>query len=607
MIDEKWLMKDNGEILVGLIKQIDEFGKGTDRDNANVGNNFSAKLLRIASESNKIANLSKMPEKMRRLHEEGYLHYHDLDSFNLSVNCLHLGLKDLLDRGFNTGYGTLRKPKSITSASSLMCIAIQSVQNDQYGGVSITDFENDLASYYNPEIDTPYMIRNAMQGIVYNLNTMHCRAGSQVPFSSLNIGLPRSPLAGDLCRIFLEEYNKGLGNGEPAIFPNIIFRTKTGVNANPEDKWYGLYKLACEVASKRMNPTFLNLDCSFNLKNYNEGHIPATMGCRTRVQEDINGIDDGTNRGNIAPCTINLPRLAMENTNIESFKKALDDMIENAKNNLLYRYGVLKELKVKDLPFIVGQGIWVGSEGLKEEDSIEPILRHGTYGIGFIGLAEAMQILFGRHHGEDDNVYKFAYNVVKRIREKCNEYKQQYKLNFSCYATPGEGTCYRFVKLDRKYFGIVKGINDKDYYTNSFHIPVSYSIPILRKLDLEAPFHELCNGGHITYIEIDNYPTPDMIMKIVDYWRTKTNGSYLGINFHIRYCKHCYEMVSGYVATCPKCGGKEFQGISRVTGYLSLDERFGIGKTAERNDRSSATVKHFYQNKYIGKYENTNK
>ena len=589
-----------------LMEQIKSFGEETDRNNANVGNNFSAKMLRIASEANKVQNLLNMSKELREAHVNGDIYYHDLDSYNLTVNCLHVDLKKVLDRGFNTGYGYIRKPKDIRTASHLMCIIIQSVQNDQYGGVSITDFENDLACYVNDH-DSDYDIRQAMQGIVYNLNTMACRAGSQVPFSSINVGLPRSNIASKILKIFLEEYNKGLGHGEPAIFPNIIFRVKDGVNAKQEDPYYKLYKLACEVSAKRMNPTYLNLDNTINKDMYERGYNPCTMGCRTRVQEDVNGEPFTGGRGNIAPCTINLPRIAIEsNKDINVFFYLLNEKISLAKDALLHRYSVLKNRKVRDLPFIVGENIWRYTENLSLDDSIEPILKHGTYGIGFIGLAETLIYLIGKHHGESKEAQELGIKIVSEIRKMCDQFKKEYKLNFSCYATPAEGLSGHFITLDKEKYGVIPGVTDKDYYTNSYHVPVYYMTSITNKLSIEAPYHNLCNGGHISYIELDNYPQGEDIMNIVNFGRSKDIG-YMGINFHIRYCTNCYEYLSGYENHCHECGCDKIQGVSRVTGYMSFDERFGKGKVAERADRSSDRVKGFYNNKYIQRGTTINK
>ena len=601
-----------------LMDTVHHIGIETDRDNANVGNNFSSKLLRIASETNKWHNLSKMPKHLAKLHEQGDLYYHDLDSYNLTTNCLHIDTGKIFENGFNTGYGTIRKPKRIESAAELSCILLQSSQNDMFGGQSHVNFDNDMAPYVGltrEEIKKEFAplkstlseeefacfveeklitrVRQSMQGIVYNLNTMHSRAGSQVPFSSLNIGLPQTQDAALVCQIFLEEYEKGLGKNEQPIFPNIIFRVKKGVNRGSDAPYEYLFKLACKVASVRMNPTFMNIDADFNLKYYEKGILPATMGCRTYVCANINGPEGPNRRGNNAPTTINLPRIALEaNGNLEAFWVLLDTRLQSAKESLLHRYEVLKRLKVKDLPFVVGEGLMLGSEGLRPNDSIDPVLKNGTWSIGFIGLAETLVALVGKHHGEDERARELGYQIIKCIRNFTDKTTRDTRMNWSCYATPAEGLSGKFVMQDRDRFGSIPGVTDKDYYTNSFHVPVGYQISIIDKIQIEAPFHTMCNAGHISYIEVDGYPDDTTIEKILTYAYDHSNISYIGINFHLRYCKNCGSSVTDCAKTCPDCGSTHIQGISRVTGYLSLDERFGGGKSAERADRLSHDETH---------------
>ena len=599
------------EIKSDLMKAINKIGVETDRDNANVGNNFSSKLLRIASESNKWHNLSNMPKHLAKAHENGELYFHDLDSYNLTINCLHIPTKEILERGFNTGYGTISPPKRIETAAELSCILLQSSQNDMFGGQSHPDFDNDISVFVEPTrqevrkeleelgIDGERLdelvekklnkrIHQAMQGIVFNLNTMHSRAGSQVPFSSINLGIPYTRDAALVCEAFLEEYEKGLGKGEQPIFPNIIFRVKEGINREAEDPYHYLYQLACRVASKRMNPTFMNIDADFNKEFYDKGYMPATMGCRTYLMKNVNGEPGCKGRGNIAPVTVNLPRIAIESgKSTDKFFEILQQRLSLAKEALLNRYGVLKNLKVKDLPFVVGQGLLKGSEGLKEDDSIEPILKQGTWGIGFIGLAEALIALTGKHHGESEEARELGLKIVGFIRQYTDRLVEETNLNWSCYATPAEGLSGKFIKNDKKIYGLIKDVTDKDYYTNSYHIPVKYPISIKDKIDIEAPYHKLCNAGHISYIEVDDRPSPETIMDILNYAYRETNISYIGINFHIRYCKECGNYLLSHEVTCPNCKGNNIQGISRVTGYLSLDERFGPGKYEERRDRIS--------------------
>ncbi|MFD3158463.1 anaerobic ribonucleoside-triphosphate reductase [Haloimpatiens sp. FM7330] len=618
------------EIKSDLMNVIEQIGVETDRDNANVGNNFSSKLLRIASESNKWHNLAMMPKKLAKAHENGDLYYHDLDSYNLTTNCLNIETGKVLKRGFNTGYGTINPPRRIETAAELACILLQSTQNDMFGGQSHVNFDNDMSDFVEPtrqeviqEIletlkDIPgyeniskeniynyskakeilnkklhKRIHQAMQGIVYNLNTMHSRAGSQVPFSSINLGIPKNEDAAIVCKVFLEEYEKGLGKGEQPIFPNIIFRVKEGVNRESNDPYYYLYELACRVASKRMNPMFMNIDADFNKEYYDKGIIPATMGCRTYVCSNINGSEGPAGRGNIAPTTINLPRVGiLAKGDLNRFFDLLNNRLELAREALLHRYGVLKKLKVKDMPFVAGQHLMKGSENLKDDDYIEPILKQGTWGIGFIGLAETLIALTGKHHGESREVQELGLKIINYIREFCDKCKEKDKLNFSCYATPAEGLSGKFIAQDKAIFGLVPNVTDKDYYTNSYHVPVSYKLSIKDKIDIEAPYHKICNGGHITYLELEDYPQPEDVKSIIDYAYKNTNISYMGINFHIRYCRQCGTNLDIEQQKCNKCGSTDIQGISRVTGYLSLDERFGVGKVAERADRTSHNGDH---------------
>lgn len=318
--------------------------------------------------------------------------------------------------------------------------------------------------------------------------------------------------------------------------------------------------------------------------------------CRTYLMSNVNGEPGVEGRGNIAPATMNLPRLGLlANGDVDKFFELLDARLESTKNMLLYRYDILKKLKVKDLPFVAGQELMRGSENLGPDDSIEPILKQGTWGIGFIGLAETLVALIGEHHGQSESARYLGFRIVSRIREYCNECTQKYKLNFSCYATPAEGLSGKFIVKDKVKFGIIKGVTDKDYYTNSFHVPVGFPLSIFEKIKVEAPYHKLCNGGHISYIELDDYPDESLVYNIVYTAYNQTNINYIGINFHIRYCKDCGTYLHSE-STCPKCGSHDIQGISRVTGYLSLDERFGASKVAERNDRidHNATHAHSY-------------
>lgn len=413
---------------------------------------------------------------------------------------------------------------------------------------------------------------------------------SQVPFSSVNIGIPDSDDAALVCKCFLLEYNKGMGKGEQQIFPNIIFRVKKGINANPEDPYYYLLELAVQVAAKRMNPTFRLLDNPMDLEYWKKGIVSATMGCRTNVLANINGPEGPGGRGNIAPISINLVRIAIEaGGNWTKFYKGLDKIMDLCDEELMYRYSVLKKLKIKDMPFVAGQGLIVGSEGLSSNDSIEPILLNGTWGIGFIGLAEALVAMMGCHHGESEEARKIASDIVNHMSDKVQFYKEKRHLNYTLYATPAEGLSGRFTAIDKKKYGEIKGVTDKKYYTNSFHIPVEYNIGAVEKANIEAPFHQLCTAGMISYFEIDGGSVDEKaayIMKHLQYCINNTDMVYLAYNFRVRYCKACgQDEIKSTEDDCPRCESDDLQGISRVTGYMAQEERFGEGKVAEREAR----------------------
>ena len=604
-----------------LMDTVHNIGIETDRDNANVGNNFSSKLLRIASETNKWHNLSKMPKALAKLHEQGDLYYHDLDSYNLTTNCLHIDTGSVFEKGFNTGYGTIRKPKRIESAAELSCILLQSSQNDMFGGQSHVNFDNDMAPYVGStreEIKAEYAplrsalsedafnafveeklisrVHQAMQGIVYNLNTMHSRAGSQVPFSSLNIGLPATDDAALVCQIFLEEYEKGLGKGEQPIFPNIIFRVKKGLNRGENAPYAYLYKLACRVAASRMNPTFMNIDADFNLKYYEKGILPATMGCRTYICSNVNGPEGPNRRGNNAPTTINLPRIGiLAKGNLDTFWELLDNRLELAKASLLHRYEVLKHLKMKDLPFVVGQGLMLGSEGLGPNDSIDPVLKNGSWAIGFIGLAETLVALTGHHHGENEEARELGYRIIEHIRHYTDRTTEETHMNWSCYATPAEGLSGKFIVQDKERFGIIPGVTDKNYITNSYHVHVTEKIDAFSKLKFEADFQKLSPGGAISYVEVPNLqtniPAVLSVMKFI-----YENIMYAELNTKSDYCENCgydgeikivTDASGKLVWECPNCGCRDQEQLfvaRRTCGYIGT-QFWNQGRTQEIRDR----------------------
>jgi len=561
----------------------------TSRDNANVGNSPSAKMLQIASAASKHYYLNNViPEEMSKAHILGDIHIHDLDYYGKTLNCLQIDLTTLLKNGFNTGYGFIRPPKRIGSAAAQAAIILQSNQNDMFGGQSFPHFDKSMGEVIRnqcPGTDDDEIFQ-AMEGLVYNLNTMHSRAGAQVPFSSINLGTDTTPEGRKVNEALLRAFDKGLGKGESPIFPNLVFRLKEGINMNPGDPNYDLFQLAMNVASRRMNPTFSFMDASFN-KKY--GDEVAYMGCRSRVIANRHGAEKSANRGNIAPITINLPKLALRTKDVDSFFVELSKLLDLCSRQLIHRFNVIAALKVKDMPFLMGQKLYMGSENLKEQDEIREAIKNGTLAIGFIGIAEALIVLTGKHHGEDEESWKLGYQIVEGIKKAVDNYSEKYDLNFVAYATPAEGISGRFIKKDRKEFGIIKGVTDKAYYTNSFHIPVNYDISAFDKISKEAPFHKLCAAGHITYVELPSSPKSNLqaFEKILKHM-AKCDIGYAGINFPIDECRSCG--VSGIIdSNCVSCGSEDIRRIRRITGYLSTIDRFNDAKQAELADR----VKHF--------------
>lgn len=408
----------------------------------------------------------------------------------------------------------------------------------------------------------------AMEALLHNLNTMHSRAGAQIPFSSLNYGTDTSKEGRLVTECLMLATEAGLGNGETSIFPIHIFKVKEGINFNEGDPNYDLFKLAIRVSAKRMFPNFSFIDAPFNAKYY-KPNKPETecsyMGCRTRV---IGNIHDETReivngRGNLSFTSINLPRLAIESKgDLECFFKKLDGVINLVINQLLERFKIQCEKKVRNYPFLMGQGIWLDSEKLKPDEKVEKVLKHGTLTCGFIGLAECLKALLGVHHGESENAQKLGLKIVSHMRLKMDEASKKYKLNFSLIATPAEGLAGRFIKMDKKRYGILKGITDRDYYTNSFHVPVYFEIGVFDKIRIEAPYHEFTNGGHISYIELDGDPTKnlDAFEQIVRYMKECGIG-YGAINHPID-----RDPVCGYTGiindVCPRCGRREGEGVS---------------------------------------------
>lgn len=566
-----------------LMDVVEEILKETSRENANVSNSPSAKMLQIASAASKQYYLNRLiPPEMAEAHRRGDIHIHDLDFYKKTINCLQIPLGDLLREGFNNGHGYIRPPKRPGSATALAAIILQSSQNDMFGGQSFPFFDRDMAPFVEKASDEETY--QAMEALVYNLNSMHSRAGAQVPFSSINLGCDTSEAGRRVTRNLLLAYEAGLGRGENPIFPNIIFRVKEGVNLRPSDPNYDLFQLAIRVASKRMNPTFSFMDSSFN-KTY--GAEVAYMGCRTRVIANRRGKEVTERRGNLSFTTVNLPRLAIKSKgNLGEFYRLLESMVQLACEQLYHRYRVQASLKVKDMPFIMGQHIYMGSEGLKECDTVEQAVQHGTLSVGFIGLAETLVALTGKHHGESPDSQAIGIAIVQFMRRLIDQACDYYDLNYTLLATPAEGLSGRFVAMDRELFGVIPGVTDKEYYTNSFHVPVGFDISIHDKLVLEGPYHKYTNAGHISYVEFSAPPlhNPEAVETIINHMRNCDMG-YAGINFPIDFCEGCGFLGVINESNCPRCGCEEIRRVRRITGYLSTVDRFNDAKIAELRDR----------------------
>ena len=456
-------------------------------------------------------------------------------------------------------------------------------------------------TFKTAEKETDRATYQAMEALIHNLNTMNSRAGAQTPFSSINYGTDTSVEGRMVIKNILLANEAGLGNGETPIFPIHIFKIKEGINYNPTDPSYDLFQLACRVSAKRLFPNFSFIDAPFNLQYYKEGDYNtevAYMGCRTRVVG--NNYDPSreivTGRGNLSFTSINLPRLAIEsNQNVGAFLDKLDEMMDLVVEQLLHRFHIQAQKKVRNYPFLMGQGVWIDSDKLGPDDEVGEILKHGTLSVGFIGIAETLKSLLGKHHGESEEARKLGLEIITRMRDRMDEESKRTGLNFSLLATPAEGLSGRFVRMDKEKFGEIEGVTDRDYYTNSFHVPVYYPINAFEKIKIEAPYHALTNAGHISYIELDGDPVNNIkaFEKVVRCMKEAGIG-YGSINHPVD-----RDPICGYTGIigdcCPKCGREEgsdsieFERIRRITGYLvGTLNRFNNAKLAEVKDR----VKH---------------
>ena len=633
-----------------FLEIVDAKSNDVTRENANMNADTPAgMMMKFSSETTKpFVDDYLLSEKTLWAVRNNYLHIHDKDYYpTKSLTCIQHPLDKILENGFIAGHGESRPTKRIETASIMACISMETVQNEMHGGQAIPAFDFYLAPYvrksYIEEVkniekltgidlkhlyDTPiedYLVKDllfmqgdermkqhainrtvnrvhqSMEAFIHNMNTIHSRGGNQVVFSSINYGTDTSSEGRCIIRELLISTNEGVGNGSTAIFPIQIWKKKRGVSYLPEDKNHDLYLLACKVAARRFFPNFVNLDATYNQhEKWNENdpkrylYEVATMGCRTRVFENRFGEKTSIARGNLSFSTINIVRLAIEcmnivdqNQRIEHFFSKLDELLEITAKQLCERYDFQKTALRKQFPLLMSS-LWVGCETLAPNDMIGNVINQGTLGIGFIGLAECLIALTGKHHGESKESQALGLRIVTYMRDRANEFSERYHHNFSVLATPAEGLSGKFTRIDRKNFGEIKGITDKIYYTNSNHVPVYYHCSPKHKAEVEAPYHELTRGGHIFYIEIDGDAThnPQAIMDIVDLM-DKHNIGYCSVNHNRNRCMNCgYEDAQENLAACPKCGSENIDKLQRITGYLvGTTERWNQSKLAELNDR----------------------
>lgn len=618
------------------------------RENANMNADTPAgMMMKVASERTKeFVDDYLLPDDILKLVNDNILHIHDKDYYpTKSLTCLQHPVDKILAEGFRAGHGESRAAKRIETASILSCISMESVQNEMHGGQAIPAFDfylapyvrktyieeikkleaffGDLAHLYQTPIPdylyqdtnnftgddklkqhainmTVNRVHQAMEAFIHNMNTIHSRGGNQVVFSSINYGTDISAEGRCVIREMLNSTYNGVGNHATAIFPIQIWKKKRGVNFLPEDPNYDLYLLACKVTAKRFFPNFLNLDATFNQNVKWNANDPkrylyevATMGCRTRVFEDRFGESTSIARGNLSFSTINLPGLALSVMNepkekkISIFIDKLKQAINIAGKQLYNRYQFQCTAMAKQFPLLMS-GMWVGSENLKPDDEVRSVLKHGTLGVGFIGLAECLISLVGKHHGESDKAQQLGLKIITFMRDEVKKLSDHYDLNFSVLATPAEGLSGKFTAKDKVKYGIISGVTDKDYYTNSNHIPVYYRCSAAHKAKIEAPYHELTRGGHIFYVELDGDATHNIeavmdIVNLID----KYNIGYGSINHNRNRCLDCsYEDASKGLKVCPNCGSHNIDKLQRITGYLvGTTDRWNSAKGAELEDR----------------------
>ena len=620
------------------------------KENANMNAETPAgMMMKFASETTKAYTDDELiSDEAREAVDNNYIHIHDKDYYpTKSSTCLQHPLDRILNNGFRAGHGSSRPAKRIETASIIGCISMETVQNEMHGGQAIPAFDYYLAPYvrktyieeveklieftgidytylFDEEIEdyvkrplktltgrdrvkqqainkTVSRVHQSMEAFIHNMNTIHSRGGNQVVFSSINYGTDTSAEGRCIIREILNSTYDGVGNGETPIFPIQIWKLKKGLSAEKGDRNYDLLELACKVTARRFFPNFINLDAPFNVNNlWNENDSErykyecATMGCRTRVFENRHGEKSSIGRGNLSFTTINIVKLALECMDIENDEKRintfllkLDKYTDITIRQLYDRYCFQKTALKSQFPLLMA-GLWNYSEKLQKSDRVGDLLKQGTLGVGFIGLAECLIALTGKHHGESEESQKLGVEIITHLRDRVKMWADEYDLNYSVLATPAEGLSGKFTKKDRKDFGVIEHITDKDYYTNSNHIPVWYHCTIKHKAEVESPYHELTLGGHIFYVELDGDAThnPEAVMQVVKIIRDNNIG-YGSINHLRNRCLDCgWESAIRDLKQCLECGSENIDTIERITGYLvGAINSWNNAKLAELNDR----------------------
>ena len=610
-------------------------------ENANMNSDTpSGMMYKLASETSKeFTRKCLLSEDVQAAVDGNYIHIHDLDYYpTKSLTCLQHPLDKILENGFRAGHGASRPAKRIETATMLACISMETIQNEMHGGQAFPAFDFSLAPYvrmtfieeldkiseitgrvYDHDIElTDYVVNHdssnpvqiainntvnrvhqAMESFVHNCNTIHSRGGNQVVFSSINYGTDTSPEGRCIIRELLKATDRGVGNGETPIFPIQIWKLKKGVSAELGDPNYDLLQLAYKVTAKRFFPNFINLDAPFNHHEKWDVNDPkrymyecATMGCRTRVFDNRCGEKTSVGRGNLSFTTVNLVRLALESDgDLGKFFVLLGQYVDTAVYQLIDRYEYQRTALKKQFPLLMS-GMWNGSESLGDNDTVDEVLKQGTLSVGFIGLAECLIALTGKHHGESESSQELGLTIVKYMNQRCKNWAEVKDLNISLIATPAEGLSGKFVRKDRQDFGIIKDVTNRDYYTNSNHVPVWYKCTMEHKMKVEAPYHPLTPAGHIAYLEVDGDPEKNIaaVEQMVNLMR-KYDIGYGSINHAKARCLDCgYESGSDLFHVCPSCKSANVDVLERITGYLvGGTNKWNGGKIAELKDRVSHT------------------